>query len=365
MTQHVIVVGAGVLGAATACQLQTNGAQVTVIHDGRARATGASFGWINASFYLDHAHFRLRVEGLAAWQRWMQELDLPIRQCGCLCWDRQGAELRQQAEELSELGYAVEVLDQAQFCKREPAVANPPEEALYLPQEAAAEAGALADTMLQAAVARGAKVLSGLRVDGFIRELGSVKGIYTRQGAMRADHVLVAAGTGTDTLMERAGVAVPLVERPALVLKTRAVPPLISHVLVSEIGEVKQCADGSLMLPVVVGHQGDASENVHLTPDRAGEAALARLQSMFLDQELTQASVQLAYRPMPEDGLPCVGKALPGLYVAVMHSGITLAAVMAELIAEEMINGVSNRTGDWLAPYRPQRFEAARKVVQV
>ena len=42
--------------------------------------------------------------------------------------------------------------------------------------------------------------------------------------------------------------------------------------------------------------------------------------------ELEQVTVGM--RPMPEDGMPVVGFApdLPGLYLATMHSGITLAA---------------------------------------
>jgi len=68
-------------------------------------------------------------------------------------------------------------------------------------------------------------------------------------------------------------------------------------------------------------------------------------------------SVMLANRPMPEDGLPAVGSIGPdGLYVATMHSGITLAALMGELVTEEILQGVSNSTNDLLAPYRPQRF---------
>jgi len=45
------------------------------------------------------------------------------------------------------------------------------------------------------------------------------------------------------------------------------------------------------------------------------------------------------------------------LYVATMHSGITLGAIMGELIATEVLDRACNKSTDLLAPYRPQRFE--------
>ena len=72
----VVVVGAGIIGASVAYQLAKAGAQVTVI-DGAgvaAGATGRSFGWINASFHADAAHFRLRAESMAAYHRLIEHM---------------------------------------------------------------------------------------------------------------------------------------------------------------------------------------------------------------------------------------------------------------------------------------------------
>jgi glycine/D-amino acid oxidase-like deaminating enzyme len=45
------------------------------------------------------------------------------------------------------------------------------------------------------------------------------------------------------------------------------------------------------------------------------------------------------------------------MYVAVTHSGVTLAAHLAGLIATELVTGTAAAE---LAPYRPSRFAAAR-----
>ncbi len=67
--------------------------------------------------------------------------------------------------------------------------------------------------------------------------------------------------------------------------------------------------------------------------------------------------VIVAYRPVPVDGLPIVGPLpeLPDVYVAVMHSGVTLAPIMARFVTREILGG---RPVDMLAPYRPGRFAA-------
>jgi glycine/D-amino acid oxidase-like deaminating enzyme len=64
---------------------------------------------------------------------------------------------------------------------------------------------------------------------------------------------------------------------------------------------------------------------------------------------------RVCVRPLPADGQSIVGR-LPGaewLYVAVTHSGVTLAAHLSRLIAAELATGASSAE---LAPFRPDRF---------
>jgi glycine/D-amino acid oxidase-like deaminating enzyme len=71
----------------------------------------------------------------------------------------------------------------------------------------------------------------------------------------------------------------------------------------------------------------------------------------------------LAWRAMPADRLPIVGPLpwLDSLYLAVTHSGVTLAPVLGRLVARE----VADDTADGLlAPFRPGRFtERATRVM--
>jgi glycine/D-amino acid oxidase-like deaminating enzyme len=67
------------------------------------------------------------------------------------------------------------------------------------------------------------------------------------------------------------------------------------------------------------------------------------------------AESKVCVRPLPADGHPIVGP-VPGTngrYIAVTHSGVTLAAHLARLITEELITGTPPAA---LTPYRPARF---------
>ena len=70
-------------------------------------------------------------------------------------------------------------------------------------------------------------------------------------------------------------------------------------------------------------------------------------------------STRLCWRPMPADGLSAVGPvaALPGYYVALTHSGVTLAPVLSRLVADEIATG---RPAAALAPFRPERLLVMR-----
>jgi glycine/D-amino acid oxidase-like deaminating enzyme len=61
---------------------------------------------------------------------------------------------------------------------------------------------------------------------------------------------------------------------------------------------------------------------------------------------------------MPKDGYPIIGagRVCPNLYLAVTHSGVTLAPLLGELATMEILDGVEV---EMLAPYRQARFATA------
>ena len=353
MAKRVVIVGGGIIGAAAAFRLAGKGAEVLVIDAGMPGATAASFGWLNASFYHNEAHFRLRVEGLAAYARLSAEVEVPVHMDGCLSWEFEGAEQAEYAARLAALGYPVEAVDPARLREMEPHVASRDAPCLLFPGEGIGEPAALNGALLAHAKALGAQVVRGVEVLGFVGSGKRVSGVATSAGQIDADDVIVAAGTGTEALLATAGFRVPMVPRPAYVIETLPLPPVLTRVLATPEGELRQRPDGVLVMPAAVSHQGDSAETLTLPPEEAADATLARIRALLPGVDARWSNTRLAHRPMPEDGLPVVGRLADGLTVAVMHSGLTLGALMGECLAEEIMDGA---TCDLLGPFRPGRF---------
>jgi glycine/D-amino acid oxidase-like deaminating enzyme len=69
--------------------------------------------------------------------------------------------------------------------------------------------------------------------------------------------------------------------------------------------------------------------------------------------------VRVGVRPIPEDGLPCVGAVpeLPGYYETVTHSGVTLGPLLGRLLTREILEG---EVAGLISPFRPARFARNR-----
>ncbi len=356
---HVAIIGAGIIGASLAYALAKRGAEVTVLDAAgpAAGATGASFGWINASFFADAAHFALRAEGLEGWRRMTRDLALPVAWPGCLCWEEKGAALEAQQAKLQEMGYAARILSRREIAEREPAVAAP-EAAVFFEDEAAADPAGVTQALL---LASGARRIMGVTVAKVILAGGAVVGLQIPGGVIACDRVIVAAGTGTPKLLEPLGVALPMLDRPGVIFKTKPLPPLLNHICVAPAGEFRQLPDGRILMPTAASHQGDSTQSIVASPVALAEAACSRLRRLMPGVGVDWEEVSLAYRPVPQDGVPVVGACGPkGLYAAVMHSGITLAPVVAEVLsAQVMDKSLSHHQSKLIAPYTPDRFQSA------
>jgi glycine/D-amino acid oxidase-like deaminating enzyme len=102
--------------------------------------------------------------------------------------------------------------------------------------------------------------------------------------------------------------------------------------------EVRAAGDGELVAAVAYAGETTAAELAH-----SAERIRVRIAGMFRGgEDVRVLSARVGMRPMPVDGNPLVGP-LPtvrGAYVAVMHSGVTLAPVAGRLVAEEVVHGV-------------------------
>ncbi|MGL4278818.1 MAG: NAD(P)/FAD-dependent oxidoreductase [Albidovulum sp.] len=356
MSERVLIVGAGVIGAAIAYRLAQGGAAVTLV-DAATPASGASgrsFGWINASFSLNAHHFGLRVAAMAAHHRLAVDLGAaPTTWPGTLAWDEIGEAQDQTFARLTAAGYPVRRLGRAEFRTLEPAIATPPETALLYPTEGVTDLASLTHRLIAGAARHGARVLLGLPVTGILTQGGRVSGLQTAEGPLAADRVVLAAGTGTPELIAPLGLALPMLHRPAVIVRTQPLPPLLSHILVTPAMEIRQEPDGRLLAPTSPNHQADDATALGAPPEVLADEALRHIAELLPEAAPRWQEALRAFRPVPGDGLPVMGEAAEGLYLAVMHSGATLAALAGEFAASEILGGEKEPL---LAPYRPGRF---------
>lgn len=350
--EKIVIIGAGLIGATLAFQLARSGRAVTVVEAGlpAQAASGRSFGWINASFALSEAHFALRVAGMAAHKRLARAVPGHHRTSGCLWWEEAGAAFEATATRLQAAGYPLERLGRAGVLAREPALKTPPKEALFFPTEGWVDAAALTHALLAAS---GAQVLSGVSAQ-VVTKAGKVTGVSTALGSIAADQVVIAAGIGAPALLTPLGLTLPMLHRPGLMLRTAPVALRLSHIVAAPEQEIRQDAEGCLLAPAAAFHQSDEGGDL-ADPLAQAEAAMARIGALLGLSGLQAERVVQAERPVPGDGLPVVG-AVPGvagLWLSVMHSGVTLAAIAAEGLAGEMAGrGVL----PVLRPFQPVRL---------
>ncbi|RUW67662.1 MULTISPECIES: FAD-binding oxidoreductase [unclassified Mesorhizobium] len=351
--KEVIVIGAGIIGASIAWHLTGAGARVTVISDSGAGgvATPNSFAWINASWGNPETYFRLRRRAMAEWTRLAKDLPgLPLAWCGGLCWDMPAGELEAYAAEHSSWGYGIERVDRDRVARIEPNLAELPELALYVAEEGVAEPVAATRALLADAERRGAKLATGT-VTALVRSNGKVTGVEMSGEQLTADEVVIAAGAGAPGIAETVGVKLPIETPPGLIVHSRPYKKLLNGLVLAERLHMRQTAEGRIIAGSDFGG-ADPGENAEGTARELFKAAKTMLRGA---EGLELDFHTVGYRPTPVDGFPIIGRAegMDGLYVAVMHSGITLAPAVGLFAAREILAGERDPL---LQPYGLGRF---------
>ncbi|MBA1139740.1 NAD(P)/FAD-dependent oxidoreductase [Mesorhizobium neociceri] len=351
--KEIIVIGAGIIGASIAWHLTKAGVRVTVVSESGAGgiSTPNSFAWINASWGNPEIYFRLRTRAMAEWKRLANELpELPLAWCGGLCWDLPADRLEAYAAEHSSWGYGIERVDAKRAAQIEPNLVEPPEFAVYVAGEGVAEPVAAAKALLADAERRGARLVAGT-VDRLALVNGKVNGVIVSGETIAADEVVIAAGVGATDIAATAGVKLPIETPPGLIVHSRPYKKLLNGLVHAEKLHMRQTAEGR----VIAGSDfagGDPGDNPDATARdlfAAAKAALRAADGLELDFHT------VGYRPTPIDGFPIISRAegMDGLYIAVMHSGITLAPAVGLFATREILDGERDPL---LAPYGLERF---------
>jgi len=340
----IAIIGAGIMGCATARALAKRGARVVLLERAipGAEASSAAAGILGAQIEMHEkgkvldAFVRARREyaAFAAELRDETGIDVGYRVSGALVTartDDEHAALRRAVAWQRDASLRAELLDGASARKLEPSLANDVVGAAHYPDESQVDPPSL----LRALVAslRDVEVRSGASVQRLLIENDRCVGVALDDGVVRADATVLAAGSWA-SLVPGLPSSIPAV-RPARgqIVQLDERPPRLKLMVVGGHTYAVPRGDGRVLCGSTVEMVGFKKEVTAGGVHAILSGVLATLPSL---SSAALTATWSSFRPHT-DGEPLVGASpLAGLFLATGHfrNGILLANEAARAVAD-------------------------------
>jgi glycine/D-amino acid oxidase-like deaminating enzyme len=367
----VVVAGGGLVGMALAWGVARLGLRVAVCdgEDIAFRAARGNFGlvWVQGKGGRCLPYARWSRVSSERWGAFAGQLQ---RETGVSCgFERPGgielcehpAELESASALLESLrrqdaALTYEVLDPVALRKRIPAASPSLAGALWSPHDGHANPLYTLRAMLEAFLACGGVYLPRNEVREVRPRAGRFE-IDTPSGLLEAGRVVLAAGLDNARLAPMVGMHAPISPLRGQIMVTERLAPFLAYPTLV----VRQTPEGSVLL-------GDSAEDVGFDDGQTRSAMVdiaRRARTAF--PALARARVVRSWgalRIMTPDGLPVYedSPSHPGAFVAICHSGVTLAAAHADLVAPWIAGGAPPADLD---AFTTARFAAPKVVPHV
>ncbi len=379
---RVVVVGAGIVGCATALSLTRCGVEVEMLDRGPVASgtTSRGEGNVLVSDKPPGPELDLAIASRRRWAQLADELG-----ADALEWQPKGG-LVVAAAEAGRRALGRLAADQRQAGVWAEPVTDPRELEPWLgpglaggvlyPGDAQVQPVLAAAAMLAEALRLGARFRPGLEVIGLWQNsAGRLLGVRTDNGEqVGADAVVLCAGPWGGGLTDTLGMPLPVLPRRGFILVTEPVPTgrvrhkvysadYVANVAASTEGLETSCVVESTRAGTIL--IGASRERVGFD-DRIDPTIVQRLAAQAVSLFPFLAGVELlrvyrGFRPYCPDHLPVIGPdpRLPGLFHAGGHegAGIGLAPATADVIAAQVTGAdVLAATGIEPSPFLPDRL---------
>ncbi|WP_137045312.1 FAD-binding oxidoreductase [Pseudolabrys sp. FHR47] len=365
----IAVVGGGVLGSAIAFGLARDGQRVVVLDEGdiAKRASRGNFAlvWVQSKGLGMPAYTGWTIRSTQSWPQLEAELkertglDVCLEQTGgfniCLSereMEARRAMMRQIHAQEGVAKYEVALLDRSEVEKMLPGIGQDVVGGSFCPLDGHVNALRLFHAFHLANHRLGIDYRPNHRVGGIDYDSGLFR-IHTSRGEIEAGKIVLAAGNANAHLAPMVGLSAPMQFncRGQIVVTER-----LQRFMRYPIGTLRQTDEGTVMI-------GDSYEDS--TDDGGMNFAI---NSVMLDRAqrtfpfLANVNIIRSWsclRVMTQDGFPIYDQSetCPGAFVACCHSGVTLAAVHAYVLAPMIARGS-------LDAQQTQVFSAQRFHVQ-
>lgn len=354
----VVVLGAGIIGAAIARELAVAGLDVVIVEAEvpGGGTSGRCDGNILVQTKLHAPELVLTRRAIERFREWTAELAHPIHfdQVGSMVFftdDEQVAAGRERMQLLADLGVHSELLDEAAVREREPALDGPLVGGLDCAEDASVYPPFVVYALLSDAIARGATLLGRTRARRVLSQHGRVTGVETDRGIIHSDWVINALGVWSGSVEAETDVELTIQPRQGVLLVTEERPGLIRR-SVTEGRYMTLRGKGGLNDPkpepvfvaeptfrgnILIGSSRRfVGESTVVEPELllAMTRGAARFVSALADVAIIRSFAGL--RPWTPDNYPIVGESgdLDGYVFATGHEGegIALAPVTADMV---------------------------------
>ena len=372
-SSDVVIVGGGIVGAATAYYLACRGIASTVVERDRVAAHASGFSYAALGTFdeagMDGAHFDVASEGMRLHreladllpaetgtqtdfrdrpQLWLAFTDEEIAEArNPTGWDK-----RKQQWEVEDQGQRVRIVDADEARRIEPRITPSAIGAVYTEGTADVNAHRLTVALAAAAEKRGATIRTGAVVD-VERSGGRVTGVVLESGRIDCGTVVVAMGPWSESASNWLGVPIRMSPWKGQILRLRLPGPPIECSVAGYDHFASTKPDG---LAWVGPTFEDAGIDETTTPEGRDEimAEVVKIVPSLAEGELALHTA--CVRPLSADRKLILGKVpgLEGAYTATGGGrlGLMMGPAMGSLTAELIATGSTSVPLDEFDPGR-------------
>ena len=370
-----VVIGAGVVGAATALSLTNAGLKVLVIDRGNIAhgTTSAGEGNILVSDKAPGSELELAFRSRNAWFEVNEDIGggFELEAKGGLVVARSEiglTNLHQLSKEQRNFGLDAQDISISELRSLEPNLSHAVRNGTFYPQDSQCQPMLAAAQMLRAVKKRGGELLFGANITALETSEGSINAVITSQGRFTTPIVVNATGTWAGEIAELAGSYLPIAPRRGFILVTVPAPKIIFHKVYSAEYVANVASDASdLQSSAVVEGTQNGTILIGASRERVGfregiDFPIVRtLARQAIELFPILATIQLlrvyrGFRPYAPDHLPVIGEdpLIKGFWHNAGHegAGIGLAPASAELIRDGILERDSFMDATAFSPSR-------------
>ena len=233
----VVIIGAGIVGAAAAYYLVKQGVSVVLCEKGRVGGEQSSRNWgFVRQQGRDPAEIPMIIESLKLWRGLSAEIgeDVGFKQSGVFYLaddEEQVAAYEDWLEHAKQYQIDTRLMSRRDIDQRLPGATGHWIAALHTPSDGRAEPSLAAPALARVAGRLGVKIFTQCAVRGMETEAGRVSSVVTELGRIRTDTVLCAAGAWSSLFCARHGIILPQLKVRSSVLRTGPAPLVTEHAI--------------------------------------------------------------------------------------------------------------------------------------